>query len=162
MKKALLQRPEIKIVGLSLRTNNQKEMDPITNTIGQLVHTYLSAQIAGQIPNRKNPGVTLSVFTEYDSNEHGDYTYIIGEEVEHFGNVPTLFKQLTIPASKYQRFTTKPGQMPQVVVQAWQQIWQMSAADLGGQRAYQADFEVYDERALDPARTTLDIYIGIK
>ena len=52
--------------------------------------------------------------------------------------------------------------MPEVVINAWQQIWQMSSNDFEGRRAYIADFEVYDQRAMDPANTSLDIYIGIK
>lgn len=51
--------------------------------------------------------------------------------------------------------------MPEVIINAWQQIWKMSVNDFGGERAYIADFEVYDQRASDPANTCLDIYIGI-
>lgn len=52
--------------------------------------------------------------------------------------------------------------MPEVVINAWQQIWKMSSDDFGGDRAYKADFEVYDQRAIDSTNTSLDIYIGIK
>jgi len=38
----------------------------------------------------------------------------------------------------------------------------MSSNDFGGKRAYQADFEVYDQRARDPNNTVLDIHIGIR
>lgn len=38
----------------------------------------------------------------------------------------------------------------------------MSSDDFGGDRAYVADFEVYDQRAIDPTNASLDIYIGIK
>jgi nucleotidyltransferase substrate binding protein (TIGR01987 family) len=44
----------------------------------------------------------------------------------------------------------------------WQNIWKMNTADLGGKRAYIADFEVYDERSQNPEQAVLDIYIGIK
>jgi predicted transcriptional regulator YdeE len=37
----------------------------------------------------------------------------------------------------------------------------MNASDLGGKRAYIADFEVYDERSNDHNNVTLDIYIEI-
>jgi predicted transcriptional regulator YdeE len=106
--------------------------------------------------------VTLSVYTEYDSNEHGDYTYFIGEEVSSFENTPPALQKLTIPAAQYQKFTTSSGKMPEVVINAWQQIWKMSANDFAGNRAYIADFEVYDHRAIDPMNASLDIYIGIK
>lgn len=162
MQKELANKSEIKLVGLTARTNNINEMNPQTSKIGELAGRFWSQNVAGQISNRKNPGVTFSIYTEYDSNEHGDYTYFIGEEVSSCENIPQGLQQLTIPAAKYQKFTTSTGKMPEVVVNAWQQIWKMSANDLGGERAYVADFEVYDQRASDPANTSLDIYIGIK
>ncbi len=162
MKKELENKSEIKLMGLTARTNNKNEMNPQTAKIGELVGRFWSQNIASQISNRKNPGVTLSVYTEYVSNEHGDYTYFIGEEVESFENMPLGLKKLTIPATKYQKFTTSTGKMPDVVINAWQQIWKMSASDFEGDRAYVADFEVYDQRAVDPANTSVDIYIGIK
>lgn len=162
MKKELVKKSEIKLVDLTARTNNKNEMDPATSKIGELAGRFWEQNIASEIPNRKNSGVTFSVYTEYDSNEHSDYTYFIGEEVNSFNNVPVNLQKLTIPAAKYQKFTTPHGKMPEVVINAWQQIWKMSARDFGGERAYVADFEVYDQRAVDPANTSLDIYIGIK
>lgn len=162
MKKELANKSEIKLVGLTARTNNKNEMNPQTSKIGELAGRFWSQDIANQIPNRKNPGVTLSIYTEYDSNEHGDYTYFIGEEVSSFEDVPSELQKLTIPAAKYQKFTTPSGKMPEVVISAWQKIWVMSSDDFGGDRAYVADFEVYDRRAINPANASLDIYIGIK
>lgn len=162
MKKELVNKPEIKLIGLTARTNNKNEMNPQTSKIGELMGRYWNQNIAAQISDRKNPGVTLSVYTEYDSNEHGEYTYFVGEEVSSFDNIPPALQKLTIPAAKYQKFTTSPGKMPEVVINAWQQIWKMSANDFGGERAYVADFEIYDQRASDPTNASLDIYIGIK
>ncbi|MBA3660933.1 MAG: GyrI-like domain-containing protein [Gammaproteobacteria bacterium] len=161
MEKELINKSEIKLVGLTARTNNKNEMNPKTSKIGELAGRFWGLNLAEQILNRKNPGVTFSVYTEYDSDEHSDYTYFIGEEVSSFEN-PRELQQLTISAAQYHKFTTPSGQMPAVVSDAWQQIWKMSASDFGGERAYVADFEVYDERASDPANTILDIYIGIK
>lgn len=162
MKKEFANKSEIKLVGLSMRTNNNNEMNPQTSKIGQLASRYWSLNIASQIPNRKNPGVTLFVYTQYDSDEHGDYTYFIGEEVSCFEYSLTNLQKLAIPAARYQKFTTPLGKMPEVVINAWQHIWKMSHEDFGGKRAYHADFEVYDHRASDPANTCLDIYIGIE
>ncbi len=162
MKKELTNKQEIKLIGLTARTNIKNEMNPQTAKIGELAGRFWSQNLASHLAQRKNPGVTFSVYTEYASDEHGDYTYFIGEEVSAFENVPAELKKLTIPATQYQKFTTPSGKMPEVVIEAWQQIWKMSASDFGGERAYLADFEVYDQRAIDPANTSLDIYIGIK
>ena len=161
MKKELSNKSEIKLIGLTARTNNKNEMNPATAKIGELAGRFWGQNVAAQILNRKNPGVTHSVYTEYDSDEHGDYTYFVGEEVSSFENIPSGLEKLTIPEAKYQKFTTEAGKMPEVVINAWQKIWKMSSEDFGGKRAYQADFELYDQRASDPANTVLDIYIGI-
>ena len=157
MKKELANKAEIKVIGLTARTNNKNEMNPQLAKIGELAGRFWSQNIASRIPNRKNPGVTLSVYTDYDSNEQGDYTYFIGEEVDSFENMPSDLQKLTIPAAKYQKFTTPSGKMPEVVINAWQEIWKMTANDFGGKRAYQADFEIHTSACI-----SVDIYIGIK
>jgi predicted transcriptional regulator YdeE len=51
--------------------------------------------------------------------------------------------------------------MLNVVIDAWQKIWQMTEHDFEGKRTYVADFEVYDGRAANPNKTVVYIYIGI-
>lgn len=65
MKKQLTNKSEIKLVGLMARTNNKNEMNAQTSKIGALVGRFWSQNIANYIPNRKNPGITLAVYTEY-------------------------------------------------------------------------------------------------
>ena len=162
MKKELVSQSEIKLVGLTTRTNNKNEMNPQTSKIGALIGDYYAKNIPEKIMHRKNPGVMLSVYTEYESDEHGDYTYFVGEVVTAFANIPADCRQLIIPASNYQKFTTLSGKMPDVVIDAWMKIWTMSTDDFGGNRAYIADFELYDQRAADLQNAIVDIYIGIK
>jgi predicted transcriptional regulator YdeE len=52
--------------------------------------------------------------------------------------------------------------MPDVLVNAWNEIWNMSLQKMGGTRNYQTDFEIYDERAADEQRIVLDIFVGIQ
>lgn len=47
--------------------------------------------------------------------------------------------------------------MPACIGKAWQEIWN---SDI--KRAYQADFEVYDERSADWNDAEVDIYISIQ
>jgi predicted transcriptional regulator YdeE len=156
---------EIKLVGISVRTKNQDEFNPETAKIGKTFGQFLSQKLGDKIKNRKNPGVLFSVYTDYESNEHGGYTYFLGEEVTHFDDLSILnhgLKALTISAAKYQKFTTESGSLPGVVVQAWMEIWKMSPKDFDEERAYQADFEIYDHRAMNPLDAVVDIYIGVK
>jgi len=118
--------------------------------------------LAEQIKDRKNPGTTFCVYTNYESDVNGDYTYFIGEEVTSFEEIGKEFETLTIPVQNYAKFTNQRGPMPTVCIDMWQNIWKMNASDLGGERAYIADFEVYDERSVDHNNVTLAIYIGIR
>jgi predicted transcriptional regulator YdeE len=162
MKKNEIHLPEIKLVGISIRTNNKDEMDPTMAKISPTAQKFFQQALPNKITNRKNPGITYCAYTEYESDFTGDYTYFIGEEVSAFESIPDGLTTLTIPSQAYAKFTTATGPMPEVVINAWLKIWQMDPHDFGGQRNYHTDFELYDERAIDPKNTTLDIYIGIK
>ena len=163
MQKQKAELPEIILVGLTARTNNKNEMNPEKSKIGTLAGLYWGNQIANNIQHRSKPGITYAVYTDFENDEHGDYTYFIGEAVDSLHNQDLeKFKTITIPASDYTKFTTESGKMPDVVISAWQQIWAMKENDFGGKRKYMADFEVYDQRAVDPNNTVIDIYIGIE
>lgn len=153
---------EIKLVGISNRTNNLIEMDNQKAQIPKTLHDYFSNNLADTIESRKNPGVTYCVYAEYESDENGPYTYFVGEEVESFKDVSSELKTLTIPAQNYVKFNVGPGQMPNICIEAWQKIWQMSIDNFGGEREYIADFEIYDERSIDPTNAIFDLYVGIK
>ena len=162
MQKTVTELPEIKLIGISCRTNNTSEMNISTAKIAPTIQKYFQQGLGKKIPNRKNPGTTYCVYTDYESDFTGDYTYFIGEEVKVGGDSMEGFSSIIIPAQNYAKFTSKPGIMPEVCIDMWQNIWKMKSGELGGKRAYLADFEVYDKRALDPSKTVLDIYVGVK
>lgn len=159
MQQTTIQLPAMKLAGISHRTSNTAEMNPATAKIGAAIQQYQT--LLGK-SGSKFPHKTYAVYTEYENDFTGEYTYFIGYEIPAASEVPAEFQVLTIPAQKYTKFTTGPGRMPQVCIDMWQKIWAMNPQKLGGERAYVADFEVYDERAADPQHTILDIMIGVK
>jgi predicted transcriptional regulator YdeE len=161
MLKTTIKLPEIKLVGIKARSNNEDEMNPEKAKISPTVQNYFHNGLAQQIANRKKPNVTYCVFTDYESDHTGEYTYFIGEEVADFENVPEGMEQLTIPVQEYTKFTNGPGMMPDVLINAWKKIWVMNDEELGGKRAYKSDFEIYDERAMDHDNVVFDLYIGL-
>ena len=161
MQKTTIELSEVRLVGFTVRTSNALEMDPTTAKIGLTVQNYFEGMFSEKIAQRKSPWTTYSVYTEYESDSTGEYTYFIGEEVINFETQPHEFKQITILQQCYSKFTTPPGAMPEVCLNAWQKIWQMTTEELGGNRSYKADFEIYDQRASDPTNSVLDIYVGI-
>lgn len=154
--------PEIKLVGITSRTNNASELNTETAQIETTMHNFFSKRLQDKIQNRKNPGTVFAIYTNYENDMNGDYTYFLGEEVLIFSKIEKDFETLTIPPQTYAKFTSNPDQMPKVVIDMWQKIWKMNHIDLGGERAYTADFEIYDERSKDFNKTIVDIYIGIK
>jgi predicted transcriptional regulator YdeE len=162
MNKTVTELPEVKLVGITARTSNTGEINPDTAKIGATMQRFFTGGMQAQIMERKNPGTVFAVYTNYESDEHGEYIYFLGEEVNDFQNIPQGFETLTIPSQTYMKFTSTSGKMPAVCIDMWQNIWQMNAADLGGMRAYIADFEVYDHRCQNPEHAVLDIYIGIQ
>lgn len=161
MKKMTIKLPEIKLAGIKVRTNNVNEMNPAAAKISPTVQRYFHNELSANILNRKKMGTTFCVYTDYESDHTGDYTYFIGEEVSSFADLPEDLATHTIPPQTYTKFTTEPGPMPDVLIGAWHKIWGMTTADFGGKRNYFADFEVYDERASNHQQVVLDIYIGI-
>ena len=162
MQKTIVQLPAIKLVGIKCRTNNTCEMNSETAQIGSLVHRYFMDNVSSKIINRANPGVTYCVYTEYESDFTGDYTCLIGEEVESFDDMPEGLFSIIIPSQKHVKLTNGPGIMPALCITSWKQIWAMSSEKLGGEREFLADFELYDERSYDPQNAVFDIYVGIK
>lgn len=162
MNKTITTLPAIKLVGITARTSNTQEMNPETSKIGTTMQKFFGNGMQSQIFGRKNPGTVFAVYTNYESDEHGEYTYFLGEEVNDFENIQQGFEALTIPTQTYVKFTSDPGKMPAVCIDMWKNIWKMKAADLGGERTYIADFEVYDERSQNPEKAVLDICVGIR
>ncbi|HJK86174.1 MAG TPA: GyrI-like domain-containing protein [Candidatus Megaira endosymbiont of Nemacystus decipiens] len=152
---------EIKLVGITARISNSLEGNPETAKIGQTIGNYFENNLSQKIAHRVKPGTTYCAYTEYETDENGQYTYFVGEEVNSLDKIPDGFETLIIPASNYTKFECGPGGMPRVCIDAWKEIWGMQEADLGGKRTYIADFEIYDERAKDYGNTILDIYIGV-
>lgn len=163
MQKQPTSRNEILLVGQKIRTNNKTEASILTGKIYPCITSYFGNKLAEKIPNRKTPGTTFCVYTEYESDHTGEYTYFVGEEVHELNTLEKGLVSITIPAQKYAKFTTDPGPMPDVVRNAWFEIWKMSQDTLGGKRNFLADFEIYDERSNDPTHQNivLDVYIGI-
>lgn len=149
------------LIGIYVRTNNEKEFSPTGGQIGKTVQKYFSQNLAASIKNRTHPGVTICAYTDYETDHTGDYTYFIGEEVTTVQDIPEGYAMTTIPKGSYAKFTSEKGPMPFVVIDLWKRIWSLSPNELGGKRRYATDYEVHDARASDPNNIEIDIYIGL-
>jgi len=152
---------EFSVIGIEARTTNAKEMTG-QGVIGKQWQEFFQDGIAQKIPNKADSNV-YAVYTDYASDRNGEYSFVIGVKVRGKSAVPSGMVVKTIPAGDYAVLASEKGPAAKVVPAAWQQVWALEdKAQLGGSRAYKADFEVYDERATDPQNSQIDIHVGLK
>jgi len=148
------------VVGITARTNNAQEMSG-NGKIGSVWQTFLQPGVVTKIPNKI--GIDLiAVYTDYETDHTGHYTYLLGLPTSAIEAQPTNLTVKHIPAGRYAVFTTDRGPIQQVVPEIWQRIWSMSPGELGGARSFHADFEIYDQRAADPENAQIDVYVGLR
>lgn len=155
--------PEIKLVGIKTRTNNEFEKKNVyEGRCFALIKKFVHEKLADKIQHRTKPATLYCCYTNYESDHTGDYDYFIGEAVDSFDDVLADFETLIIPAGNYLKITNGPAAMPNVISDVWNFVWQMKDSDFSAPRSYDVDFEVYDERAKDHQAIILDVFIGLK
>jgi len=148
------------VIGIESRTSYAKESSP-DGIIGKQWGRFMGEGLASKIPNKTDTNL-IAVYTEYDGDYKGAYTFLIGAKVNSVSEIPPGMVSKKIPAGHYAVFTTEKGPVEQVVPSAWKDIWAIPKSSAGGDRAYKADYEVYDQRASDPKNSQVEIHIGIK
>jgi predicted transcriptional regulator YdeE len=152
--------PGFYVAGLTARTNNAHEMSG-KGKIGNVWQDFLRPNLVVKIPNKI--GVDLiAVYTDYETDHTGHYTYLLGLPVISSESLPANLTCKHIPPGRYAIFSSARGPVKQVVPELWQRIWSMSPDELGGERAFRTDYEIYDQRAADPENAQIDVYVGLR
>jgi len=147
------------VIGISARTNNAKEAGP-DGVIGKQWQKFFQEGVLARIPEKISP-VIYAVYTDYESDHHGEYSYVIGASVKAGTKPPPGMVAVTVPAGSFAVISSDRGPLPQVVPAAWQRVFQLED-ERQLNRAYKADFEVYDQRAQNPQDAQVDLYLGVK
>jgi len=150
----------IYVAGYMVRTSNAKEMAG-NGEIGKLWTRFFQENLGAQIPNRIGQNLMV-VYSDYASDEKGEYSYLLGAPVNSIDHLPAGLSYRKIPAGQYAVITTEQGPVAAVMQAAWKHIWAMPPADLGGQRAFLEDYEVYDQRASEPANSQVEIHLSLE
>jgi predicted transcriptional regulator YdeE len=147
-------------IGIAVRTSNAKEMTG-EGVIGKQWARMIQGGSFEQIPHKAD-GLPIAVYTDYASDHEGEYTFLIGARVTSDTDVPPDMVARKIPGGKFAVFTSEKGPAPQVVPALWTKINSLAKTAVVGERTYRADYEIYDQRALDPQNTVMDVYVGIR
>lgn len=147
------------VVGLTVRTNNAAE----AGGQGQIPALWQNAMTNGQleqIPNRVGEGYVV-VYSDFATDHGGEYNYTLGFRVSSADNVPAGMVKRTVAAGKYAIFQSEQGAPQDVIPALWQHINSLSPQQMGGDRAYQTDFETYGNFT-DPSSMQVTAHIGLK
>lgn len=147
------------VIGIEARTSNAREATP-DGIIGKQWQKFFSEGSSQKIPNKIDPNF-YAVYSDYASDHNSEYSFLIGAKVKDGTAPPEGMVAKQIRAGKYALVTTDKGPFPKVVPAAWIKIFSLEESGKL-KRAYQTDFELYDQRAQDPQNGQADIYIGVK
>jgi predicted transcriptional regulator YdeE len=147
------------VAGFLVRTNNADEVSG-KSKIGDLWQRFYKENLGAQIPNRADSALTV-VYSEYATDEKGDYNYLLGARVTSVDHLPAGMTWKQVQSGTYAVIRTEVGQMPRVLQATWRRIWEMSPTEMGGKRAFVTDYEIYDERSANPANAQVEVHIGI-
>jgi predicted transcriptional regulator YdeE len=145
--------PARTVVGISRRTSNADGRS--TKDIMAAWAAFLQTNASAKIKNRSLPPTMYAVYSAYESDWRGDYSYLLGCGVTRAGAIPEGMEKRKIPPQTYAVFTAK-GQMPDEVLAVWSQVWLS-----GLPRTYTFDFEVYDKRFTKPVAKEVDVCVAI-
>jgi predicted transcriptional regulator YdeE len=126
------------VTGLSTRSKNANEQNPLTAKIGPLWQQFFVSGLFQPVPNAPT---VVGVYDQYESDWNGAFDVTAG--IKAASSAPPEMKTVQVQAGQYLVFTSK-GVMPQAVIAGWMKVWQhFSAPRSDLQRLYATDFEEY-------------------
>jgi predicted transcriptional regulator YdeE len=143
-----------KIIGISIRTTNKNGQ--ASKEIAELWGKFMSENILTKIPNKVDNEI-YSLYTDYESDHTKPYTAVLGCKVENLENIPNGMVGKSFDGGTYIKTTAKGDLMEGLVVNQWSKIFEMEL-----NRTYDADFEIFGEKAQNPSDAEVDFYVGIK
>lgn len=152
--KDIVQYSAFNIIGIQVRTNNNEAV----TTVPTLWQQWHNNNIFHKIPNKINTTEYFAVYTDYESDEHGDYTLIIGAQVDSLSDIPQGCIGRFIPAASYVKLGVA-GVVPVCIIKAWHSIW---STEFSYERAFTYDFEVYPIKIASNTEPIAHIYVAIK
>ena len=146
---------EITLIGLALHGKTTNENGQSGVDIGQLWQRFETERIYDLIPDKRST-VLYAVYYNYEGGHLDPFSYFIGAQVDESASIPEGLSRLIIPKGQYQKFTAS-GLMPKCIEETWEKIWQSNII-----RAFNIDFEIYDDRSQDWNNAEIDIFVSVK
>ena len=142
------------IIGIPVSTTN--ENGQASKEIAELWGKFMSESILEKIPNKVDNEI-YSLYTDYEGDHTKPYTAILGCKVESLDNIPNGMVGKPFSGGTYIKTTAKGNLMQGLVVNQWSKIFEMEL-----DRTFDADFEIFGEKAQNPSDAEVDFYVGVK
>ena len=150
MEYTVVQLPKRYIVGLAIKTNNERAMQDIPELCERFQDGWQE-----KITNAVNDDIVCS-YMEYEGDHTKPYTYIIGCVVDSCDIIPEGMACKELEAGKYARVDVF-GHYPESLIDAWKEIWN-SELD----RKFTTDFEVYDQYFTEENDYKFSIHLALE
>ncbi|MEV4564024.1 GyrI-like domain-containing protein [Nonomuraea sp. NPDC049419] len=141
------ERAELIVVGFVVRTTNADEMDPARAKLPGLWQRAGAPGAFAHVPGRVDENL-YAVLTDYESDHHGAFTQIVGTGVRTVPRVPEGMVAVRVPAGPAMKLEVR-GQMPQALIDTWQQVWKHTESGGAPARAFTTDLEVHHPDGVD-------------
>ncbi len=115
-----MEEKQFPVIGIEVRTNNSREASG-EGEIHKQWEKFFKEGILERIPDRLTSEIVV-VYSNYQSDRHGDYDYLIGAKVNDASKAPSGMVVKKVPTGKYAIFTAEPGPVAKVVPEQWQEI----------------------------------------
>ncbi len=147
---------EKKIAGFFIRTTNKNGQS--IKDQSEFWEEFFTKGLNNKISNKKFPDEILGVYFDYAGDHTGDYSFLIGYEVNDFKNIQEGVTSLSITSGKFAFFTDKEKRsIGEKVGLLWNRIWNTKI-----ERLYNKDFEVYKLDSMNSENPRVAIFVGIK
>lgn len=141
------------VLGLSVRTSKAEARHDIPALWDKLFREgWLE-----RLPPAED-GAIHAVYTDYESDETGPYTMVLGVSVTRDVRVPAGLRRVAIPAGEHAVLRVE-GDPEEVVFRTWEYV--CTGFEGRARRRYSADFERYDLEHLRPGHARVEIAVGL-
>ncbi|MEM7373044.1 MAG: GyrI-like domain-containing protein [Bacteroidota bacterium] len=141
------------LIGISIRTSNAHGQ--AGRDIPGLWTRFMAEDLLNAIPNKVDTTI-YSLYTDYEGDHTKPYTAILGCKVQHLNQIPEGMVGQVFDGGNYIKMSARGDLMSGLVLNKWMEIWDM---DLD--RIFTADFEVFGEKAQNPADAEVDFMIAV-
>ena len=146
---------DLVILGSAVRTSPATASVDIPRAWQQL----MASGLLDTLPRLPSDPALYAVYCDYEQDERGPYTMVLGVAVEPAAEGRVGLRRVTIPAGEYGSICAV-GDPAQVIWQAWSYV--NTAWPARSSRRYIADYERYPLATLRPDYAAAEVRVGLR